>query len=156
MTKRDFWQFIWVCVIVVGMISSYIMLSACSTTGGLQLNVDNEFLIEQTVDTLGYSVGLLAYKDPELRKDVEYNYKMVKDNGLTMAMLNALMDKYASKDIAYQLLVYKLAGLIEHMGGQVLPDGTIESLGDITDKHLEVGKNAYLLAIKNSEVSAND
>ena len=103
------------------------------------------------MDAIGYTLGLLAAEDPALKADIEAYYNQIKAGNLTLVVLNELLQQYSQKNLAYKLLVYKVSGLVQRMGGEVLPDGTIESLGEITSKHLEIGKNAYLLAISTSE-----
>lgn len=153
--KRD-WMISLVTILALGLmfISLVNLMFGCS---GVQIdgevNDTEAFIIEETVDAFGYGLGLVAYKDPELRKDVETYYHLISEQGITMAGLNALFSKYADQDPAYELMIYKLTRLIKRMGGTVLPDGTIETLGAITKEHLEIGKNSYLLAIKTAEVA---
>lgn len=130
------------------------LVAGCSTIGSVQISDETkDILMEESIDAIGYTLGLLAAKDPDLRKDIEYYYKTVESGNYTLVALNLIFKKYSEEDAAYKLLIYKVSGLIKRLGGEVLPDGTIESLGGITKEHLEIGKNAYLLAINTSEVN---
>lgn len=136
------------------LVFSLFMFSGCaSMEGGLNIDPSTTqgLIVEQAVDTFGYTLGLFAAKDPTFKSEVEKYYNLVKANGLTVAITNEILQKFRDKDIAYQILAYKMTSLIRVMGGRILPDGQIESFGTITDHYIEIGKNAYLIAIQNSK-----
>lgn len=136
------------------------ILTGCSmfSNGGFNISPETAqgIVIEQSVDTFGYVLGLFAAKDPEFKEEVDHYYKEVKVNGLTLTVVNEIMAKFRSKDIAYQVLIYKLTSLIRLMGGTFDQSGSITSFGEISNEYLEVGKNAYLAAIRNVEVDSNE
>lgn len=131
-----------------------LMGCAMIPSGGIHIDPETAqgIIIEQSVDTFGYTLGLFAAKDPAFKSEVEYYYKEVKLNGFTTAVVNEIMVKFRNQDIAYQVLVYKLTSLIRLMGGTLDQSGAIVSFGEISEQYLEVGKNAYLAAIRNVEV----
>ena len=125
-------------------------ISGCA---GLQLNDTQDLIVEQTIDTFGYTLGLFAVKDDIFKEQVEMYYTRVKSEGITTAVANEILFKFKDTDIAYQVLAYKMVSLIKLMGGQIAPDGTIEDFGRLTDKYLEIGKLAYLTAIQTQHYS---
>lgn len=114
-------------------------------------NTTQSLIIEQSIDTFGYTLGLFAVKDPDFRGEVEYYYNQVKTSGFTLTVVNEIMYKFKNKDIAYQVLMYKMTSLIRILGGKIDSNGAIESFGEITDHYLEIGKNAYMIAVQNAE-----
>lgn len=147
--------------LVIVLLSLVVLVFGCATTedGNVSIDLDNDtakILIEESIDTFGYSLGLMAAKDPQLKAEIETYYATIQAGEFTLTALNVLLQKYSSENVAYQVLIYKVSGLVKRVGGTVLDDGTITSLGDITQKHLDIGKNAYLLALKTSGVTIND
>lgn len=141
-----------VTLILIGMLISFaIFTNGCATTGGTGSET-TDIIIEETIDAFGYTLGLMAAKDPELKADIKKYYTLVETGEFTLAALNILLKEYSQENVAYQVLIYKMNSLVKRLGGEVLPDGTITSLGRITKEHLEIGKNSYLLALNNAEV----
>jgi len=108
-------------------------------SGGVQRTI-----LEEAADTAGYTLGLLAAKDDNLRARVEAYYAQVQAGGVTMAIINEGLGALLSEGVAYQILARKLLRIVQLAGGSISPDGNITDLGAITTDLLIVGKDGYL------------
>ena len=143
-------------IILISLMISLTVIN-CSTVDNALKSIEpgstQEFIVEQAMDTFGYTLGLFAVKDPVFRARVEYYYNEVSKNGLTVTILNEILKQFKNQDIGYQLLAYKMVSLIKVMGGKLDTDGNILSFGKITKHYIEIGKLAYLEAVNNYTVT---
>jgi hypothetical protein len=114
-----------------------------------QINLnDQNLLLKESVDTFGYTLGLLAAKDPELKVKVESYYSTLVESGIDVAIVNAALKYLGGSSTANQILAYKMTGLIMLVGGEKDATGSIVSIGKINPELIEIGKNAYLFGLK--------
>jgi hypothetical protein len=128
-----------------------VLLVGCA---GLQQYIESgttgEILLEEAVDTAGYTLGLMAAEKPEFRAQVEHYYQEIATQGLTVAVVNAGLQQLMDQGIAYQVLAYKMARIVRLAGGQIDAEGNITELGNINTGMLEIGKQGYLTALQNA------
>jgi len=102
----------------------------------------------ESVDAFGYTLGLLAAKDPVLREKIEHYYTGLMEQGLTLTTANEALEYLTdSDDVAYKVLAYKLSRLVKLFGVQFDKDGMITSFGKLSERYLIIGKDAYLLGL---------
>jgi len=107
----------------------------------------NPYAVE-SVDAFGYTLGLLAAKDPVLKEKIEHYYIELMEQGLTLATTNeALAYLTDSNDVSYKVLAYKLSRLVKLFGVQFDKDGMITDFGKFSERYLLIGKDAYLLGL---------
>ncbi len=116
----------------------------------IKTDATGQVLLEEAIDTAGYTLGLMAAEKPELREQVEHYYQEIAQQGLTVVVVNAGLQQLMDQGIAYQVLVYKMVRIVRLAGGQIDPEGNITELGKITTGMLEIGKQGYLTALQNS------
>jgi len=128
-----------------------VLLVGCA---GLQQFIESDttgsILLEEAVDTAGYTLGLMAAEKPEFRAQVEHYYQEIATQVLTVAVVNAGLQQLMDQGIAYQVLAYKMARIVRLAGGQIDAEGNITEVGKITTGMLEIGIQGYLTALQNS------
>jgi hypothetical protein len=131
-----------------GLLVIFIILGCGAYLENLQPNGDlNPYAVE-SVDAFGYTLGLLAAKDPVLKEKIEHYYTELMEQGLTLATTNeALTYLVKSDDVAYKVLAYKLSRLVKLFGVQFDKDGLITDFGKFSERYLIIGKDAYLLGV---------
>ena len=114
------------------------------------LNLDNStttVIVEEVVDAFGFTLGMLAAKDPILKDKIEEYYIQLINQGLTLTLINQALNYLGNENFAYKLLAYKMIKIIKTVGGKFDDNGMITDLGKLTQEHLEIGKQAYLFAL---------
>ena len=137
---------------LIGCLCVLFMLLGCQSMQnamiGDQMTADNALTVE-LVDTFGYTLGMLAAKDPVLKEKIETYYAQIAEQGVSIAVMNEALKYLGSSDPAYRLLAYKMVRIVKLIGGDVAPDGqSILDLGPIDPELVEIGKQAYLLGLQ--------
>lgn len=130
------------------------IVAALVGCAGLQQALQSEgterILIEEAVDTAGYTLGLIASEKPEFRQKIETYYEQLKTLGLSTTVANAALGELKDSGMAYQVLAYKLTRIVKLAGGIVDEQNQIEDFGQISIELIELGKLGYLAALQNA------
>ena len=134
-------------IIMVLIICCVFGFSLTSCNFNLTSGSVTDVIVSETIDAFGYTLGMLAAKDPVLKAEIENYYKQLTTQGLTITLLNQALVYLGAENVGYKILAYKLTRLIKVIGGQFDNDGMITDLGQLTQEHLEIGKQAYLMGL---------
>jgi len=126
----------------------FLFLGCSSVMESISLDSNLDPYISESVDAFGYTLGLLAAKDPVLEERIENYYNQLMTQGLTLAVANeALVFLNDSNDTAYKVLAYKMSRLIKLFGAKFDSQGRIVDFGKLSQEYLVIGKDAYLLGL---------
>jgi uncharacterized protein (DUF1501 family) len=134
-------------------ISAAIVAAFFLSCAGVQIGSNDDLILSELADTIGYSVGAYCLKDADLRARVEYIYGLYEKGTISpVEALNMGLGRMLNGDLTTNILARKITRLITKLGGEINADFKIVSIVGIDPELLQTAKDAYLQALAVGEV----
>ena len=139
--------------IVALLCAATVMAAFFLSCAGVQLGSNDDLILSELADTIGYSVGAYCLKDEDLRARVEYIYGLYEKGTISpVEALNMGIGRMLNGDLTTNILARKITRLITKLGGEINEDFKIVSISGIDPELLQTAKDAYLQALAVGEV----